>query len=134
MIQTLGTITSITAPVIRSASSNTSGHSHHYKLMPGILLPQSSAMKRHADDLQEERPAKRMRRVRHGLKFRQPLAKESASRLQDVSVFQSQLLRSIILALSAQGFDSVESSALESFRAITEECMYCHAHASMVST
>lgn len=41
---------------------------------------------------------------------------------QDAVFIQGQLLRSISTALAAVGFDSATTSALEAFRAETEEC------------
>ena len=92
--------------------------------MPGILLPASTgAMKRPSDAMEtySDRPSKRSRRD-HTVKFRQHAATECLSGAQDESFFQSQLLRAITLSLSAQGFESVEPLALESFRAAAEGC------------
>ncbi|KAF2675011.1 hypothetical protein BT63DRAFT_445126 [Microthyrium microscopicum] len=85
----------------------------------------SSAMKRSSEDLestlQDDRPTKRIRRFRHSIKHKQPFAIETATRIHDEFLTHSQMTRSITLALSAHGFTAVESSALESFRAVTEE-------------
>ena len=81
-------------------------------------------MKRPADTtfFHEAHPSKRMRQVHHSIKHKRALAHESANALQDESVAQSQLLRAITLALSAQGYAKVNPVALEEFRAEVEEC------------
>lgn len=43
---------------------------------------------------------------------------------QDPVFAQGQLMRSITAALTMVGFDSVKPSALEMFRAATEECTF----------
>lgn len=94
--------------------------------MPGVLLPNSSrsSMKRPAESTfaDASHPPKRMRQVHHAIKYKQPLASESTRGIQNENVFQSQLLRAITLALSAQGYDEAQSLALEAFRAEVEEC------------
>jgi hypothetical protein len=94
--------------------------------MPGFLLPDPSrsTMKRAAESIffDEAHPPKRMRQVHHTIKHRQPFASESIAGVQNESVFQSQLLRAITLALSAQGYDEAQPLALEAFRAEVEEC------------
>lgn len=65
---------------------------------------------------------KRAKKYHHSIKNTQPLSVECLQGVQDEAFFQSQLLRSITLALSAQGFDSVETSALEDFRMMVEDC------------
>jgi hypothetical protein len=103
--------------------------------MPGILLSPDSrhtAMKRPAEDFPDsqlqhddsQRSSKRARKHIHSIKFRQPAAVQSIQGAQDEVFFQSQLLRAITLSLSAQGFDSVDSTALEGFRLATETCMF----------
>jgi hypothetical protein len=84
-------------------------------------------MKREApsdEPLEQERPLKRTRIVHHGLKHKQALAQESLSGIQDETFFQSQLLRAITLSLTSAGYDSVQPTALEAFRAETEACMF----------
>ncbi|KIW04071.1 uncharacterized protein PV09_04888 [Verruconis gallopava] len=61
--------------------------------------------------------------VHHATTIRQDLGVECLSGAQDESFFDAQLLRSITLALSAVGFDSVKPAALEAFRARVEEYM-----------
>jgi len=55
--------------------------------------------------------------VHHATKVKQQNAVESLSGVHDEAFFEAQLLRSISLALSAVGFDSVKPTALEAFRA-----------------
>jgi len=58
----------------------------------------------------------------HRLGHVQKLPAHVESAPQDAVFIQGQLLRSIATALAAVGFDSATPSALESFRAQTEEC------------
>jgi transcription initiation factor TFIID subunit 8 len=89
-------------------------------------------MKRPADDFTDsqlqhddsQHTPKKARRFHHSIKFRQLAAVQSLQGAQDEVFFQSQLLRAITLSLSAQGFDSVDSTALEGFRLATETCMF----------
>jgi transcription initiation factor TFIID subunit 8 len=94
--------------------------------MPGAITIPPAAMDRQPSSFdtgtQDGRPAKRRRIVHHGIKYKQPLASEALDVVQDDAFFQSQLLRSISLALTAVGFDSVLPSALEAFRAEVEDC------------
>ena len=72
-----------------------------------------------------ERAAKRRRTEaprRHRLRHVQQTPNHIEPAPQDTLFVQSQLLRSIGTALAAVGFDSVRPSALEAFRADTEEC------------
>ena len=48
---------------------------------------------------------------------------EITAAAHDEEFFQMQLLRAVSVALSAAGFAGVDPTALESFRALTEECM-----------
>jgi hypothetical protein len=64
-----------------------------------------------------------MRFAHHAVRHQQASAVESLSGAQDEDFFEAQLLRSISLALSAVGFDSVKPTALESFRAEVDQCM-----------
>lgn len=63
-----------------------------------------------------------MRIVHHTTRIHQDGVDEAASKLQDEAFFEAQLLRSISLALSAVGFDSVKPTALEAFRGEVEQC------------
>ena len=62
--------------------------------------------------------------VHHATKVKQQNAVESLSGVHDEAFFEAQLLRSISLALSAVGFDSVKPTALEAFRAEVVSCMH----------
>lgn len=64
-----------------------------------------------------------MRIVHHGTHVRQERLEEPALKPQDEAFFQAQLLRSITLALSSVGFDSVKPTALEAFRSEVDQCM-----------
>lgn len=63
-----------------------------------------------------------MRIVHHATHVQQERLDEAASRSQDEAFFEAQLLRSISLALSSVGFDSVKPTALEAFRGEVEQC------------
>jgi hypothetical protein len=52
----------------------------------------------------------------------QPHAVESLRGIQDERAFQTQLERSLSLILAAEGFDGATPAAMESFRALTEQC------------
>ena len=60
--------------------------------------------------------------VHHATKTTQDLGLECLSGVHDGAFFEAQLLRAISLALSAVGFDSVNKTALEAFRAEVEMC------------
>ena len=61
----------------------------------------------------------------HKLHYKQPSTVDPTFAPQDPAFIQSQLLRSIVIACGAVGFDSIKATALESFRAVVEECMSC---------
>lgn len=107
--------------------------------MPGVLIgspPRHTAMKRPAEDTdfsqyhpqafqnRDIRSTKRARKYHHAIKHRQPAAIQSLEGAQDEVFFQSQLLRSLSLSLSAQGFDAVENAAMEAFRFATDTCTW----------
>lgn len=75
----------------------------------------------HSPTMTSHLPSKK-RRIHHTLHHTQrtPLHTEPAP--QDPIFIQAQLLRSLTAALAIAGFDSVKPSALEMFRAQTEEC------------
>lgn len=64
-----------------------------------------------------------MRIVHHSTHIQQERVDEAAFKTQDEVFFEAQLLRSISLALSSVGFDSVTPTALEAFRAQVDQCM-----------
>ncbi|QDS68394.1 hypothetical protein FKW77_010761 [Venturia effusa] len=77
-----------------------------------------------------------MRTVHHSTRIQQDRVDEATSRIQDEAFFDAQLLRSITLALSSVGFDSVMPTALEAFRAQVDQYMrrfLSLVHSSMVS-
>ncbi|KAI9663799.1 MAG: hypothetical protein M1821_007289 [Bathelium mastoideum] len=57
----------------------------------------------------------------HSIHYKQPSTVDPSLAPQDPVFVQSQLLRSIIIACGAVGFDSITTTALESFRAAVEE-------------
>ena len=71
----------------------------------GLDLPQSKKQLRH-----------------HGLRWRQELPGPLDAPFQDDEAVQALLTRSIGLALEAVGFESADPVAVESFRALAEEC------------
>jgi len=112
--------------------------SPHQTLGPLDFIPSTSSippslftildrecMAQHTDTSTDARPLKR-RRVEvlrhHKLEHVQQLPAHTEPAPQDALFVQGQLLRSITTALAAVGFDSVRPSALEAFRAETEEC------------
>ena len=58
----------------------------------------------------------------HGLKWRQDLPDHFEPPLQDGEAVHSLLTRALGLALEAVGFEGAEPIAMESFRALAEEC------------
>ena len=62
--------------------------------------------------------------MHHQLKNTQQIPVDITAAAQDDEFFQMQLLRAISIALNAAGFAGVDPTALESFRALAEECMY----------
>ena len=84
----------------------------------------STAMAQGVEEV-AERPLKRRRTGTphsHRLRHVQQTPDHVEPAPQDALFVQSQLLRSLSTALAAVGFDSVLPSALEAFRAETEEC------------
>jgi len=69
-------------------------------------------------------PSKKMKTVTHSIRNQQPNANELAYKIQDESVMQKQLIRSIALGLSAVGYDEVTPIAMESFRAKVDDCKF----------
>lgn len=67
-------------------------------------------------------PSKRRKVVRRGPQHIQQRPDHVEPAPQDPVFAQSQLMRSLTAALTMVGFDSVKPSALEMFRAATEEC------------
>jgi transcription initiation factor TFIID subunit 8 len=63
-----------------------------------------------------------MRIVHHATHVHQERLDEVTFNPQDEAFFEAQLLRSISLALSSVGFDSVKPTALEAFRGEVEQC------------
>jgi hypothetical protein len=59
----------------------------------------------------------------HQLQYKQLVDGETGEIHQDDASAQSQLSRSILLALRAVGFEGADALALESFRALVEERM-----------
>jgi transcription initiation factor TFIID subunit 8 len=68
-------------------------------------------------------PGAKKRHIHHSLHRLQPLPAAIEPAPQDPVFTQGQLLRSIASALVLAGFDGVQPSALESFRALVEEYM-----------
>jgi len=66
--------------------------------------------------------AKRLKVVKHSIHHQQPHLEQLSHLLQDESVIQKQLIRSIALALSAAGYHEITAAAMESFRSATEDC------------
>lgn len=58
----------------------------------------------------------------HCLAHLQPGASLVAENPQDVTLVEKQLTRAICVALYSSGFDSVQQTALEGFRALVETC------------
>ena len=87
--------------------------------------PQHPTMKRpHPPNNEGSYPDGKRRRIHHHrLQHTQPFHVDPLVTPQDELFFKSQMLRAISLHLSAIGFDSVKSTALEAFRAEVEECM-----------
>ncbi|KAK8168202.1 transcription factor TFIID complex subunit 8 C-term-domain-containing protein [Phyllosticta citrichinensis] len=101
-------------------------------MMPGLRFSEASqrnyaaGIKRSASDLtahESQSPAKRRRIVRHAIKHKQQWEVDPTLTPQDEKVFGGQMLRAISLTLCAVGFDGAMPSALEMFRAQTEEFM-----------
>ncbi|KAK7522008.1 transcription factor TFIID complex subunit 8 C-term-domain-containing protein [Phyllosticta citriasiana] len=101
-------------------------------MMPGLRFPEASqhnyaaGVKRSASDLaahESQTPAKRRRIVHHAIKHKQHWEVDPTLTPQDEKVFGGQTLRAISLTLGAVGFDGALPSALEMFRAQTEEFM-----------
>lgn len=67
-------------------------------------------------------PGKRKRTVIHKLNVQQPGADEAALGNWNPEDINHMMRRSLALMLSAVGFDSATSQALESFRMLVEEC------------
>ena len=67
-------------------------------------------------------PGKRKRTVTHQLNVQQPGADEAALGQWNPNDINQMTRRSLALMLSAVGFDSATSQALESFRMLVEEC------------
>ena len=63
----------------------------------------------------------------HQLKHTQQIPVDITAAAHDEEFFQMQLLRAVSIALAAAGFAGVDPAALESFRALTEECVYNNA-------
>lgn len=63
-----------------------------------------------------------MRIVHHSTHVQQERVDEATCKVQDEAFFQAQLLRSVTLALTSVGFDSVSATALEAFRAQVDSC------------
>ena len=61
----------------------------------------------------------------HNLRYKQPTTVDPTLAPQDPVFTQSQLLRSIIIACGAVGFDGIKATALEGFRAAVEERTCC---------
>lgn len=90
-------------------------------------IAKGNAMKRSlSSDTRDGQTAKRQRTNHHSLRYKQQWHVDPSLTPQDELFFQSQLLRAIVVALSAVGFDSVKPTALEAFRAEVEECMQSH--------
>lgn len=70
-------------------------------------------------------PRKRRKVTRDGPQHVQQRPEHIEPAPQDPVFAQSQLLQSITATLTLAGFDSVRPSALEMFRAATEECRCC---------
>ena len=80
-------------------------------------------MKRpYSQDNLSSQHTKRRKVIRGGPKHLQQRPDHVEPAPQDPVFAQSQLMRSITAALTLAGFDSVKPSALEMFRAATEEC------------
>ena len=62
--------------------------------------------------------------MHHQLKHSQHIPVDVTDAAHDEEFFQMQLLRAISIASAAAGFVGVDPAALESFRALTEECVY----------
>lgn len=62
--------------------------------------------------------------MHHQLKYTQHIPVDVTDAAHDEEFFQMQLLRAISIASAAAGFAGVDPAALESFRALTEECVY----------
>jgi hypothetical protein len=67
-------------------------------------------------------PGKRKRTVTHQLNVQQPGADEATLGQWNPNDIHQMTRRSLALMLSAVGFDSATSQALESFRMLVEEC------------
>lgn len=83
----------------------------------------SAGIKRpHSQSFPSSQQTKRRKVTRRGPQQLQQRPEHVELAPQDPVFAQSQLLRSITAALTLAGFDSVKPSALEMFRAATEEC------------
>ncbi|KAI9710694.1 MAG: hypothetical protein M1820_002527 [Bogoriella megaspora] len=88
----------------------------------------TNSLKRPFQSTEEEPASKRQRHggkvmKHHSLRYRQPSDIETTLVQQDSVFIQSQLLRAITVACGAVGYDAIQATALESFRAIVEEYM-----------
>ncbi|KAF2719643.1 hypothetical protein K431DRAFT_286445 [Polychaeton citri CBS 116435] len=100
-------------------------------IIAGQKRPHSSS---ESDNPQTKAISTKRRRVQHHSKQLAALPQHVEPVPQDPALVSGQLLRSITTALALAGFDSVKASALESFRAATEEYMvnFCsHVRTSM---
>ena len=85
-------------------------------------MASAGAKRSHSQSLEPTQIAKRRKLIRRGPQHVQQRPAHIEPAPQDPVFAQSQLMRSITAALTLAGFDSVKPSALEMFRAATEEC------------
>lgn len=79
-------------------------------------------MKRSASQADADDNSSKKQKIHHHLRHVQQLPDATEPAPQDPEFAEGQLLKSITAALTLAGFDSVKPTALEMFRAHTEEC------------
>ena len=90
--------------------------------MAPILPVDAPMLKRSSSTAGFDVPPSKKQLRHHSLKWRQGLPDQFEPPLHDAEAVHSLLTRALGLALEAVGFDGAEPVAMESFRALTEEC------------
>lgn len=96
--------------------------------MAPIIPLDAPMLKRSSSTAGLDIPPSKKQLHHHGLKWRQDLPDQFEPPLHDNDAVHSLLTRALGLALEAVGFKGAEPVAMESFRALAEECKLAHVH------
>jgi hypothetical protein len=116
------TTTVISTKTSISLNTATISPTNHNSGMTSFSQISPPASKRSLDDDDSQNSTPTKRRRLHTLKYKPRWGADPANHMQDASLFEGQLARSVAVILDRVGFDAVSQPAFEEILGQTQEC------------